>query len=224
MKNKTLVPFNRATFIIALLSIAMILSCRPSHAQTIITVHPDGTSTTNVVPAKTQSWQDIGSFLGALGISTNPTNYAAATGVGFGPHNELSWWLMVTMNVNNYLGTVIGVDHLWYGGKVGSANIVSGGLTLSVATHPLQWFSSDTNGWAYNFKAIPFTAALVGSPLNGTSNDGGLCAINRLGVNLDLYSFKGWELGAIVDWGNRIGAGNYSGNWWDLGVSVRKGF
>ena len=208
---------------IAVIAVAL-LATIGAQAQTIITQHADGTSTTNVIPATTASWQDIGSFLGALGISTNPTNYAAATGIGIGPKEELAWWLVVTMNVNQYVGTIIGVDHLWYGGKQGSANIVSGGLNLSIATHPLQWFTASTNGWAYNFKVIPFTAILVGSPLNGTSNDGGLCAINRLGLNFDIYNFNGWTVGGVVDWGNRVGAGNYDGNWTDVGVSIRKGF
>jgi hypothetical protein len=212
------------SLLLAIVSLLIVLSCGKIHAQTIITEHADGTMTTNVLPNTTSSFSSIGDFLGALGISSNPTNYALATGAGFGKSGQVSAWAVITMNVNNYVGTVIGIDHLWYGGKTGSANIVSGGLNLSVATHPLQWFSSDTNGWAYNFKATPFALAMVGSPINGTSNDGGLCAINRIGVNADIYNIKGWELGALVDYGNRVGAGQYSGSWIDVGLSIRKGF
>ena len=208
-----------------LLTLALLLSFScVSRAQTIITEHADGTMSTNVLANTTSSWTSIESVLGSLGISTNPTNYALATGAGFGPNSEVAAWAVLTMNVNNYVGTVLGVDHLWYGGKKGSANIVSGGLNLSIATHPLQWFTSSTNTWAYNLKVTPFALAMVGSPLNGTSNDGGLCAVNRVGANVDIFSFSGWNVGALLDYGNRVGAGAYSGSWVDIGLSIRKGF
>ena len=66
---------------------------------------------------------------------------------------------------------------------------------------------------------------LVATPIGGTGNaGGGLGGLARAGVNVDLYNWKGWKLGAGVDYGNRTGAGAYNGNWIDLTFNIRKGF
>ena len=168
---------------------------------------------------------DIGNVLGDVGLSSNPSNYAAAIFVGRSlTKNQTTAGLVVIENVNNNVGIAAGIDHLWGGGSTDSANIVAGGLTLKAATHPLTFLSSDTNSWTHSLTLTPYAIALVGTPINGTGNNGGLCAVNRAGANVDIYNFKGWELGAGMDYGNRVGAGNYSGNFIDAIFTIRKGF
>jgi hypothetical protein len=166
---------------------------------------------------------DVSNVLQDLGLSSNPTNYAAATFAGHSlKGNEWSAGVLVVENVNNNVGICAGVDSLWGGGKIGSANIVAGGLNLKLQTHPLSFLG--TNAWE-QIAVTPFGIAMVGTPLGGTgSANGGLCAVNRAGFEVDLANISGWKIGASIDYGNRTGAGNYSGNWADFGISARKGF
>jgi hypothetical protein len=176
--------------------------------------------------AQTNSPTTIGGIteiLSSAGLITDPTNYAIVPFVGIkADGKQFAAGLLAVENVNNNLGVVLGFDSLWGGGKIGSANIISGGVTLKQQTHPLSFIS--TNSFFQNLAVTPYAVALVGTPLNGTSNDGGLAAIGRVGAQIDIYNFKGWEIGVGADYGNRVGAGNYSGNWFDGIVSIRKGF
>ena len=195
------------------------------HAQTTNN-QPGGTVVVTGAPSQNLLPTDLGNVLGDLGLSSNPTNYAAA--VFFGKKTsgkQVSAGLVVIENVNNYVGVAAGVDHLWYGGKSGSANIVAGGVSLRLPLHPLSFLSSTTNSWFRTFTATPFDIAMVGTPINGTGNsDGGLAAINRAGVNLDIYNLKGFILAGSVDSGTRTGSGGYNGTWIDGSINVRKGF
>ena len=204
---------------------AVLLLATTTFAQTNVPAVPN-LLPTNAPTASSPIWNDLGNVLGDIGLSSNPTNYAA--GVFYGHSlsgNKSALGIFVVENVTANVGVIAGVDTLWGGGKIGSANIVSGGLTLKALSHPLRFISSDTNSWAYNMGATPYAVALVCMPINGTgSADGGLGAIARAGVNLDLYNFHGWELALGVDYGNRTGSGNYDGNWIDVLFNVRKGF
>ena len=195
-----------------------------AHAQTNTPPAPAPVTATNVAPP--DFFSGLGISLQSLGLSSNPSNYAVAMGYGHSlKGNQSAAWATVVENVNNNLGVIVGVDTLWGGGKIGSANIVAGGLTVKTVIHPLKFISSDTNSWFQTFKAIPFAIVMVGTPINGTgSADGGLASIARAGANFDIYNVNGWQIGAGVDYGNRTGAGNYSGNWIDVLFSVRKGF
>lgn len=193
-------------------------------------------ATATAVSAQTNSDShllgDLGNILNDVGLSTNPTNYAIVPfgGVSVGGQTRLAAGLLAIENVNNNVGVVGGIDHLWFGGKTGNANLVSGGLTLKTSLYPFRdvaqyiGLSLGTNTWAYGVKATPYVVALVGTPVNGTSNNGGLCAINRAGVDVDIYTVKGWNFGVGADYGNRSGAGAYSGNYVDFIFSLSKGF
>ena len=173
-------------------------------------------------------YDSIGLVLGTLGLSSNPSNYAGAAFIGRSfSKNQWSAGIVAVENVtaSGSVGVVAGIDDLWGGGKIGSANIVAGGLTLKAPCHPFTFLSSVTNSWTHTVTVTPYVIAMVATPINGTgSADGGLGSITRAGVNLDLYNFKGWKLGAGIDYGKRTGAGNYSGNWGDLTFNIRKGF
>jgi hypothetical protein len=169
---------------------------------------------------------DLGAALGDLGISSNPTNYAFGTFASIKTTgDQYGIGAYVIENVNNNIGVMAGVDQLFGGGKLGSENIVSGGLTLKAPTHPLSFLSSDTNSFYRTFVATPYAMVLVATPIGGTGNaGGGLGGLARAGVNADIISFSGWKLGAGIDYGNRTGAGAYNGNWIDGTLNLRKGF
>jgi hypothetical protein len=196
------------------------------HAQTTTTNQSGGTTTVTGAPSENLLSGDLGNVLGDLGLSSNPTNYAAAAFFGKKTSGKkISAGLVVIENVNNYIGVAAGIDHLWFGGKAGSANIVNGGISMRLPLHPLSFLSSNTNSWFSTFIATPFDIAMVGTPINGTGNsDGGLAAINRAGVNLDIYNLKGFKLAGSVDYGSRTGSGGYDGNWLDFSINLRKGF
>lgn len=201
-----------------------------TNSEVLLTI-TEPTATTPVVPVISPAstgdiYSDIGSILGKLGISSNPSNYAVAVfgGKSFSG-NQWAAGAVIIENVNNYVGVVAGVDHLWGGGKVGSANIVAGGVTLKAPTRPLSFLSSNTNSWTHKLVATPYILAMVATPISGTGDaNGGLGSITRAGINLDVYNLKGWEIGVGGDYGKRTGAGGYSGNWGDLTANVRKGF
>lgn len=173
-------------------------------------------------------YDSIGSVLNTLGVSSNPSNYAVATfgGRSFSGDQWAAGAVVIeNVTASGSVGVVAGIDYLWGGGKIGSANVVSGGVTIKAPAHPLTFLSADTNSWTHKVTVTPYVIEMVATPLNGTgSADGGLGSISRAGVNLDLVNIKGWELGAGIDYGKRTGTGNYSGNWGDLTLNIRKGF
>lgn len=181
--------------------------------------------TTPVAPTNS-FWGDLGSVLGDVGLSSNPTNYAGGIFAGVKTDgSQYSIGAYVVENVNNYVGVMAGVDQLFGGGKLGSENIVAGGLTLKAPSHPLRFLTSSTNTFLYDLTATPYVAALVATPIGGTGNaGGGLGGLVRAGLNVDLYNWSGWVLGVGADYGNRTGAGAYNGNWIDGTLNIRKGF
>ena len=205
---------------LALLSLA---ACLSASAQTTTIT---GTGVNTATAPTNGFWGDLGTLLGDVGLSSNPTNYAGGIFAGIKTTgNQYSIGAYVVENVNNYVGVMAGVDQLFGGGKVGSENVVAGGLTLKAPTHPLRFLTSSTTNLLYTLTATPYVAALVATPIGGTGNaGGGLGALVRGGVNVDILNLSGWELGAGIDYGNRTGAGAYNGNWIDGTVNIRKGF
>jgi hypothetical protein len=178
-----------------------------------------------VANAQTNSlWTDLGAVLGDAGLSSNPTNYFDAPFCGVSTTgNRLAAGDILGENINNNVGVVAGIDHLWFGGRVGSANIVSGGLTLKAPCHPLQFLG--LTGWTSNLVATPYAIAMAATPLNGTgSANGGLGSIARAGASVDLTSWKGFKVSLTADYGNRTGSGGYNGNWVDFGFALGKRF
>ena len=165
---------------------------------------------------------DVANLLGDIGLSSNPTNWAAAPFVGF-KSGQTAIGIVAIENVYKGVGVIGGVDTLFGGGKVGSANIVSGGVTLQVPLHPLQFLG--LTGWPSNLVATPYGIAMVGTPIRGTGGaDGGLASITRAGAEVDLFTWKQFKFGPAVDYGRRSGSGNYNGNWVDVVITGRINF
>ena len=217
--------------ITSLIIIAALFAVSAVQAQTVVTT--TATTDTNGITTIVQStntptppssfWGGIGTTLGSLGLSSNPTNYAGLVFVGMSTSGkQVSAGIGIVENVNNNVGIIVLIDHLWFGGKTGSANIVSGGLTLKQPTHPLAFFGGS---FCTNLVCTPYVILAVGTPMNGTGNaDGGLAGIGRAGFNFDIWNISGWELGLGIDYGNRTGSGGYNGDWIDGTLNLRKGF
>ena len=172
--------------------------------------------TTNSAPSVQNGLQEIAD---AISQSTNwavaPFYGRATTG------NKSAAGVIAVWNFNDNVGVIGGYDRLWSSGQASQANMVSGGLKLQVSIHPLAF-----TGLAAltNIVATPYVASLVATPTGGTSNNGGLAAINRAGLELEIMQWKGLELHAGIDYGNRTGAGYYNGNYVDFNVAISRGF
>jgi hypothetical protein len=182
------------------------------------------TATNNFTITPPSFWGGITEILSSVGLVTDPTNYAAAAFYGHSlKGNQSAIGLVIIENVNNNLGVIAGVDTLFGGGKIGSANIVSGGLTLKEPTHPLAFIG--TNTFLGKLVVTPYAIAMVGTPINGTgSANGGLASIVRAGANVDIFKVGKFEFGVGADYGQRNGAGKYTGGWFDVELSGRIGF
>jgi len=214
-------------FLLALTAIAAACAFA-AHAQTNTNspASSSNTTTTTSTGISSGAINQIGSLLNSLGISSNPTNYAIAPffGVKEGG-NQLAAGVLLLANATNHFAPTLGFDHLWFGGHTGSANIVSGGLTLKDTTHPFQWLGAGTNTWVYNLAVTPYVAALAGSASGNTGTaGGGLAGIFRTGANVDLLTVSKWKIGVGADYGSRTGSGNYNGNWYDFTVNARFNF
>lgn len=202
-------PVKTMQSLIKIVTVAALLTCGAAKADT------------NAPPFLSGGFTEI---LKSAGLVTDPTNYAVVPFYGRSTDGKKSAVGLVAIeNVTANVGVIGGIDTLWGGGKVGSANIVAGGVTLKEALHPLKF--TGLGSWTSNFVATPFAIAMVGTPIRGTGNaDGGLASITRLGANFDVVNVKGWQFGLGVDYGRRSGSGNYNGNWIDVLLSIRKGF
>lgn len=222
-RNKSM---NKIKIIIGVAAmLATITATAQTNAESTVTTIT-GTGVNTAVAPTNGFWGDLGALAGDVGLSSNPTNYAFGLFGGIKTSgSQYSIGAYVIENVNNYVGVMAGVDQLFGGGKLDSENVVAGGLTLKAPTHPLRFLTSSTNSFAYNLVATPYAMVLVSTPIGGTGNaGGGLGAVARSGVNVDIYNWSGWQLAAGVDYGNRTGSGTYNGNWIDGTVNVRKGF
>jgi len=227
MKNRIKIIGSSVTLAIGVAALA--LATDTSQAQTtssngVTTV--TGTGVTTATAPTNGFWGDLTALAGDVGLSSNPTNYAFGLFGGIKTDgSQYSIGAYVVENVNNYVGVMAGVDQLFGGGKLGSENIVAGGLTLKAPTHPLRFLTSATNTFFYNLQTTPYVAVLASTPIGGTGNaGGGLGALVRGGLNVDIYNWSGWQLAAGVDYGNRTGSGAYNGNWVDGTINLRKGF
>ena len=121
-----------------------------------------------------------------------------------GNANRFSLDYIYSFNGNAAL--ILGYDDIRAGGY-SQANILKGGLNLKADIYPFKNFG------ATNFVLTPYAFALAASPVNGTSNNGGIGQLVGGGVSWE-HSFTknlSLELGAFYE--NSTGEGLYNGNW-----------
>lgn len=157
------------------------------------------------------------SFLGDLKINLgNVTNYAAVIYGTYAPKAPTTkgGGFLLVYNVNNYVGVAAGADWL------GKFNMCSGNVTLKLPTHPLSFLH-----WGWNPALTPNVIGGIGVPFGGANSaNGGVAGIAGVGANLDIYTFKGFTIGAGYELVNWSSADKYSGKHHELFLDLHKGF
>lgn len=107
---------------------------------------------------------------------------------------------------NNNAGLLLGFDDIRSDGK-SFANILKGGITLNADIYPLKNFG------ATNFFLKSYAFALITTPVDGTSNNGGVGQLAGAGVSYEPQFTKNLsgEIGAFYE--NSTGEGQFNGNW-----------
>lgn len=192
-----------------------------------------GTTTNTVqvtIPATivTTTTTNIPDLLGSIGgspalshslqelwdVTAGSTNGAFLFGGGRGlAGNKNVAFVDYLYNLNQNAGLLFGYDYLFSNSKSlqSSANVVKGGFNLQANIRPLQRFGLT------NFIITPFAAILIATPLNGTSNNGGIGQIALTGVDWESSSFKIFNFPIKAHVGgfyeNRTGQGGWNGNY-----------
>ena len=107
---------------------------------------------------------------------------------------------------NSVAGLILGIDDIRSGGK-SYANVVKGGLNLQTKIYPFKNFG------ATNFFVTPYAFVLIATPIQGTSNNGGIGQLAGTGISFEhkLSKNLSLELGAFYE--NSTGEGQFNGNW-----------
>ncbi len=110
---------------------------------------------------------------------------------------------------NNVAGLILGIDDIRSGGK-SYANVIKGGLNLQTKIYPFKNFG------ATNFFITPYAFVLIATPIEGTSNNGGIGQLAGTGISFEQKLSKNLslELGAFYE--NSVGEGQFSGNWFGI--------
>jgi len=166
--------------------------------------------------------QSSGSFSGGLqqigDAVSSSTNWTAIAGYGHSTSgNKSLLFADIAYNFNQNVGIVGGYDYLFGNGN-SQANIVKGGVTLSLPMHPFAFLGST---FATNITCTPFVADLLATPKNSGA---GIGNIMTTGVNFDVYSFKNFELGAGVQIEKRTGQGDWDGSYYLVHLAISRKF
>jgi hypothetical protein len=120
---------------------------------------------------------------------------------------------------NSNAGLVLGGDVTWGNGRQTSANILKGGIDLKADVYPFKNFG------ATNFFVTPFVSVLIATPLNGTSNNGGIGQLTVTGASYEHSFTKNLSLEVGGFYENVTGeGGGLDGNWLGALVGVHYKF
>lgn len=179
--------------ILSILTLAALLPGVSAKAQTNVTAVPNLSTNQDTLTQIYQALETSGIF--------DSTNYSVDPYFTYAPHapngDKVGGGILAVYNVNNYVGTALGIDYL------GQFSMVSGNATLKLPVKLSNYISAS---WATNLTVTPFVLAGVGKPTGGTS--AGLAIIADVGVAT--------EFGHL--WGGRFNAGASYGTWADAGV------
>ena len=145
------------------------------------------------------------------------TNYAIAPYATYAPKapTKFGGGALLIYNVNQYVGTGIGVDWL------GQFNLFSGNLELKLPTHP---FTALGGNWAA-IEVTPFVLGGIGTPTSGAgSANGGLSTIRDVGLQIKFGHLWGGQFSAGGTYGSWSGAGLYDVVRYHGFVAWQKGF
>ena len=175
----------------------------------------------SVASAQTNPPPDQSSVLGGVSqigkaiVNAAPTNFVVAPYATYAPDapTKVGGGVLALWNFNEYVGAGMGLDYL------GQFWMPSASVQLRLPVKPLAFM-----GWT-NFTATPFTLAGIATPLGGAGSDNrNVASILGAGASADVCKLFQGHLavgGALVKW---TGAGDYSGNHYQIFVAYRQGF
>ena len=177
----------------------------------------------NISPTLSHSLQEL------WDVTAGSTNGAVVMSAGRGLTGNKNFVAAdYIYNLNQNAGLIFGYDYLFSNDKrmgAAQANILKGGLNLQAQLYPLKRFSTDTNSFAHNFHVTPFASVLIITPINGTSNNGGIGQATIAGADWEsplLFNKVHLHLGGYYE--NRTGQGAWDGNYAALHAAVSYGF
>lgn len=145
---------------------------------------------------------EIYNAISTSGITT-ATNYAIEPYFTYANNapkaNRFGGGIFAAYNINQYVGTGIGIDYL------GQFSLVSANVQLKVPLHPF----SSLSGWITNVAVCPFAIGGLGKAMSGTS--AGAIAITDTGAYIGLGHLWGGQFNIGACYGRWDNAGAYSG-------------
>lgn len=172
----------------------------------------------NQIPTISGGLSQIWEAVKTTGLAT-ATNYAVEPYLTYAPNapksDRIGGGLFLAYNVNNYVGTGLGIDYL------GEFSLVSANVQLKL---PIRPFKSLTlfNGALTNIAVCPFALAGVGKSF--TSGADGAIAITDAGAYIGFGHLWGGQFNVGGCYGRWDNAGIYSGPRAHLFVGWSKGF
>lgn len=205
--------------ILTLIGVAALLATT-TFAQTTVTTTAGGTTvtSTNGQPTISGGLTEIWDAINSSGLTT-ATNYAIEPYATYAPDapkaNRIGGGLFLCYNVNNFVGTGLGIDYL------GGFSLVSANVQLKLPTYP---FKSLTvfNGALTNVAVCPFALAGVGKSLSG--GPAGAIAVTDAGAYIGFGHLWGGKFNVGAAYGRWDNAGAYSGPRYHLFAGWSKGF
>ncbi len=189
--------------------------CAYAQTNTVVTNSPS-ISTNLVVPAPSinKALEEIVTALETSGLAT-ATNYAIEPYLTYAPDakDKIGGGLFLCYNVNQFVGTGLGVDYL------GQFSLVSAEVQLKV---PFRPFKNTGISWATNIVVAPFALAGVGKSLSGGGD--GAIAVTDAGAYVQFGHLWGGSFNSGFAYGRWDNAGAYSGPRYHVFAGWSKGF
>jgi hypothetical protein len=209
-------------FLIGAVFVAAITSWAQSSTNTVMVQVPATVVITTNIPDLLGSIgsQGIGTTLSMLYNDTiGSSNFIVAPFAGRKLTGNASCaGVLAAYDINQNIGLVGGIDHLWSSGAASSTFTLSGGLQIQAVIHPFNRLAF-LPLWLQNEPAHPFAMSLVGAPMSG-QNSGNVMNLNRVGIYFDIPVTKTWQFDIGAAFGNRTGCGPaYDGNWVNLFIA-----
>lgn len=180
---------------------------------------------TNAQNTNDNVFQKFGQAIGAIGSSTNWGWAGYITRSSFtdkkGSH-AIGGGILGIYELNDFMGLGGGIDDIGGLSTKGQVTIMSFNVQAQFPMHPLSSFW--TNSFAQKFTLTPYIYSGLGTPFGSSINQSAVIH-EAEGVNLDLYSFgNDWEIGIGYAMAQRQNAGDYSGNYKDITISLHHSF
>lgn len=173
---------------------------------------------------------ELGQGLAALGTSTNwgfvgyGTQGSSKTVITNGKKTTSRAYgggLLGIYSLSDFIGVGGGVDELTGLKTKGQATIINATIQAQLPLKPLSLFW--TNGFAENFTLTPGLYSSLGTPIGSTISQSAVAHEGEF-VNVDIYNFGTWTIGAGYALIQRQNAEEYSGNYKNYFITLHHPF